>query len=276
MARVVVNRIWAELFGRGLVTTLDDFGRKGEFPSHPELLDWLAETFVSVDVWSMKRTIRRMVLSATYRQRTAEQEAAMALDADNRLLWRHPGHRLDAEVIRDHLLSLGGMLSSRMGGVPTYPWQPEGVWRSSAGAGPMSYAVAVGEDRYRRGVYTVWRRSAHYPSFANFDAPDRSLCVVARDRSNTPLQALTLMNDAVYVEAANSFADRIRATSVGRLEDKLTWAFRTALARPPRPREQELLNQAYRLELEESGDTDRAYFNVATILMNLHETICRN
>ncbi len=276
VARVAVNRLWAELFGRGLVRTIDDFGKTGEKPSHPELLDWLAVTFVVDDEWSLKRTIRRMVLSATYRQQTAERSLGLKVDADNRFLWRHSGHRFDAELIRDQLLSLGGLLSDRMGGVPAYPWQPEGVWRSSAGAGPMSYPVAEGEDGYRRGIYTVWRRSAHYPSFSNFDAPDRSLCVVERNRSNTPLQALTLMNDAVYVEAAKAFARRIEQHASDGLRGKLGWAFRTALAREPNREELQVLEEAYLLESRESKSFEEGFFNVATILLNLHETICRN
>lgn len=140
----------------------------------------------------------------------------------------------------------------------------------------MSYPVAKGEDGYRRGIYTVWRRSAHYPSFSNFDAPDRSLCVVDRNRSNTPLQALTLMNDAVYVEAAKSFAQRIEASPFEERGDKLRWAFRTALARGPTRDEVQLLKQAFVDENEVSHDPRSAYFNVATILMNLHETISRN
>ena len=275
VARVAVNRIWAELFGVGLVATLDDFGKQGERPSHPELLDWLAVTFVERDQWSMKQTIRRTVLSAVYQQQTAERDDAMQVDAANRLLWRHPGHRFSAESIRDNLLSMGGQLSSKMGGPPAYPWQPEGVWRKSAGAGPMSYDVSKGEDGYRRGIYTVWRRSAHYPSFANFDAPDRGACVVSRGRSNTPLQALTLMNDAVYVKAARAFATRIESQFEMSLDQKLVWAFRCAVARIPSESERGLLKDVFSEELKVSDEAS-AWYNVASVLMNLHETICRN
>lgn len=276
VARVAVNRIWAGLFGAGLVSTLDDFGRQGERPSHPELLDWLAITFVERDEWSMKQTIRRIVLSAVYQQQTAERVEATEIDGANRMLWRHPGHRLSAETIRDHLLSVAGLLSLKKGGAPTYPWQPEGVWRKSAGAGPMSYEVAIGEDGYRRGIYTVWRRSAHYPSFANFDAPDRGACLVLRGRSNTPLQALTLLNDAVYVEAAKAFARRIEALPAMGVDAKLVWAFRCVVAREPTETEKTVLSEIYLSEFESSQESDSAWFNVASILMNLHETICRN
>jgi hypothetical protein len=276
VARVAVNRIWAELFGAGLVGSLDDFGQQGERSSYPNLLDWLAVTFVESDHWSVKRTIRRIVLSAVYQQQTAEREEAMELDGMNRFLWRHPGHRFSAETIRDHLLSVAGLLSLKIGGAPAYPWQPEGVWRKSAGAGPMRYDVAMGEDGYRRGIYTVWRRSAHYPSFANFDAPDRGACLVLRGRSNTPLQALTLLNDGVYVEAAKAFARRIDAQSAMGVEAKLVWAFRSVVARSPSEADTSLLKQIYLNELEFSQDSIAAWFNVASVLMNLHETICRN
>lgn len=276
VARVAVNRIWAELFGAGIVGTLDDFGKQGELPSHPELLDWLAITFVEKDQWSLKRTIRRIVLSAVYQQQTAERTKAMEVDGENRLLWRHPGHRFSAETIRDHLLSVAGLLSLKIGGSPAYPWQPEGVWRKSAGAGPMSYDVAIGEDGHRRGIYTVWRRSAHYPSFANFDAPDRGACMVLRGRSNTPLQALTLMNDSVYVEAAKAFAKKIETRSAKGVEAKLVWAFRSAVARSPSVAEVSLMKEIYSAEIESSKNSSSAWFNVASILMNLHETICRN
>ena len=276
VARVVVNRLWAELFGRGLVETLDDFGRQGERPSHPELLDWLAVTLMEQDQWSIKAMLRRIVRSAVYRQSVVERGEGMTIDPNNRLLWRHPGHRLSAELIRDVQLSVAGLLSETMGGAPAYPWQPDGVWRSSAGAGPMHYDVAMGEGAYRRGVYTVWRRSAHYPSFANFDAPDRGACTVTRGRSNTPLQALTLMNDAVYVEAATAFARRIQSRSETTLAAKLNWAFRAMLSRDPTSREAGLLEAAYEEELALSNRADDAWFNVATILMNLHEAINRN
>ena len=200
----------------------------------------------------------------------------MEIDSVNRLLWRHPGHRFSAETIRDHLLSLAGLLSFKMGGPPAYPWQPKGVWRKSAGAGPMRYEVAIGEDGYRRGIYTVWRRSAHYPSFANFDAPDRGACMVSRGRSNTPLQALTLLNDAVYVEAAKAFARRIEAQSEAGMEAKLVWAFRSAVARSPSVAEIAVMREIYSREFESSQDSTSSWFNVASILMNLHETICRN
>ena len=276
VARVAVNRIWAELMGFGLVRTPDDFGQQGDRPTHPGLLDWLAVTFATDDDWSMKHLIKRIVLSAVYQQGTSERSDGLRLDPGNQLWWRHPGHRLAAETIRDLFLNMAGILSERMGGTPAYPWQPDGVWRKSAGAGPMHYDVANGEEGFRRGIYTVWRRSAHYPSFAAFDAPDRGACVVARDRSNTPLQALALMNDRVYVEAAGAFAKRILEQPSESVSERLVWAFRTLLARRPTPAEEALLYRLYENERQITDSEADASFSVATVLMNLHETICRN
>lgn len=276
VARVAVNRLWTELMGFGLVRTPDDFGQQGDRPTHPELLDWLAVMFATEDAWSMKCLIKRIVLSSVYQQGTMERSDGLRIDPDNHLWWRHPGHRLPAETIRDLLLSVAGVLSERMGGVPAYPWQPMGVWRKSAGAGPMHYEVANGEEGNRRGIYTVWRRSAHYPNFAAFDAPDRGACVVARDQSNTPLQALALMNDSVYVEAAEAFAERILKQPAASLRERLAWAFRRVLARRPTPAEEELLGRVYENERSVSDSDADAYYTVATVLMNLHETICRN
>ncbi len=277
VARVAVNRLWAEVFGRGIVTTPDDFGRQGALPSHPQLLDWLAETFVTEDRWSQKAFIRRLVLSSVYQQAAIEEARARELDPSNQWLWRHPGHRLSAELIRDTQLHFSGLLSRAVGGPPAYPWQPKGVWRASAGAGPMSYDAAQGEAGYRRGVYTVWRRSAHYPSFANFDAPDRSICTVERSRSNTPLQALTLLNDAVYVEAARAFALRIHELgATASTQEKLAWAFRVVLSRRPQESEIAVLHNVYETELGETQDLNAAWFNVASVLLNLHEAISRS
>lgn len=275
VARAYINRLWMELFGQGLVTTPEDFGAQGERPTHPELLDWLAVAFVEDDGWSMKRALRRIVLSATYRQSNVVHETAAAIDPRNQYLWRHPGHRLGAEMIRDQALAISGLLTDRRQGVSVRPHQPEGFWRRSAGASETYYVPSRGADAYRRGVYTLWRRNAHYPSFANFDAPDRSACVVKRDVSNTPLQALTLLNDPVYVEMAEAFARRIEAEGGTSLETRLDWACRTALARQPREPERLLLRSAFETVRSESGSDELAYREVATILMNLHETINR-
>ena len=275
-ARAFVNRLWIEVFGQGLVTTAEDFGTQGEPPSHPTLLDWLAVSFVEKDDWSLKQSLRRILLSATYRQSIKINPAFAAEDPNNQLLWRHPGHRLGAEIIRDQALAISGLLSDKRYGVHVRPSQPDSFWRKTAGASETFYLPSRGENAYRRGVYTLWRRNAHYPSFANFDAPDRSACVVKRDISNTPLQALTLLNDPVYVEMANAFANRIRKEGGKTLDEQINWAFRTALARSPGEPEIQLLISAFQSVVGDSKSNLRGYLEIATILLNLHETINRS
>ncbi len=276
VGRAFVNRLWIELFGQGLVTTPEDFGTQGERPSHPELLDWLAASFVSEDGWSLKQSLRRIVLSATYRQSVVVNETSLAIDPRNQLLWRHPGQRLGAEGIRDQALAVSGLLDRSLFGVPVRPFQPATFWRKSAGASEIYYLPSSGGDAHRRGVYTLWRRNAHYPSFANFDAPDRTACTVQRDVSNTPLQALTLLNDPVYVEAAEAFARRIAKEAVGDSAAKIEWAFRTALTRVPDEAERQLLLSAFETVRAESKSEAAAWKEVAVILLNLHESICRS
>ncbi len=276
VARAQINRLWIEVFGQGLVTTPEEFGTQGEKPTHPELLDTLAVAFVEEDGWSMKKALRRLVLSATYRQSIAVNETFAARDPRNQWLWRHPGHRLGAEMIRDQALAISGLLSSRQYGVSVRPYQPDTFWRKSAGASETYYVPSRGEDAYRRGVYTLWRRNAHYPSFANFDAPDRSACVVKRDVSNTPLQALTLMNDPVYVGIAEAFGKRIMKEGGTTIDARIDWAFRTTLTRAPREPERLLLHSAFETVRGESGSEEKAWREVATILLNLHETINRS
>lgn len=276
VARAFVNRLWIEMFGQGIVTTPEDFGTQGEMPTHPELLDWMAVAFIEDDHWSLKQAVRRIVLSATYRQSVAVNEEFAAIDPRNQYLWRHPGHRFRAEVIRDQALAISGLLSERMYGAHVRPYQPATFWRKTAGASETYYIPSKGENAHRRGVYTIWRRNSHYPSFANFDAPDRAACVVQRDVSNTPLQALTLLNDPVYVEMAEAFAERIAQEGGETLEDRIAWAFRTALARSPSDPERQLLHSAFASVLGDTKSEEKAYNEVATILLNLHETINRS
>lgn len=276
VARTFVNRLWIEVFGQGLVTTPEDLGSQGELPTHPELLDWLAVTFVEKDHWSLKQSLRRIVLSATFRQSISVNPDFAKADPENQFLWRHPGHRLGAETIRDQALTISGLLSEKQFGVHVRPPQPNSFWRKTAGASETYYIPSRGENAYRRGVYTLWRRNAHYPSFANFDAPDRSSCVVQRDISNTPLQSLTLLNDPVYVEMANAFADRISREGGKTLDEQINWAFRTALAREPAEAERQLLSSAFESALGDSQSKPKAYRELATILLNLHETINRS
>ena len=226
-ARVAVNRWWAEFFGQGLAGTLEDFGSQGDHPTHPELLDWLAVEFMSPSPgvrysepqgsdgnkrWSMKHIHRLIVTSAAYQQSSRVSAELVKRDPDNKLYARGPRFRLDAEMIRDNALAVSGLLSRKMGGPPVMPVQPPGIW-TVTGVVDNTYRTSQGEDRYRRGLYTIWRRSSPYPSFVAFDAPDRTSCIVKRPRTNTPLQALTLLNDPVYVEAALALARRITTLS---------------------------------------------------------------
>lgn len=275
VGRTFVNRLWIEIFGQGLVTTPEDFGTQGELPTHPELLDWLAVTFVEDDQWSLKKSLRRIVLSATYRQSITVNRAYAEKDPANQYLWRHPGHRLGAEIIRDQALAISGLLSDRMFGVNVRPFQPASFWRKTAGASETYYIPSTGSDAYRRGVYTLWRRNNHYPSFANFDAPDRTACVVQRDVSNTPLQSLTLLNDPAFVEMTEAFGKRIEKEGGKTIGEQIDWAFRTALARKPREPEAQLLHSAFDSVLGDSQSKEKAYREIATILLNLHETITR-
>ena len=203
VARVTVNRWWAEFFGHGLVATLEDFGTQSDAPTHRELLDWLAVEFMNPQTsrererpvaWSMKHIHRLIVTSATYQQSSRVPPALVKRDPDNTLYARGPRLRLDAETIRDNALAVSGLLSRKMGGPPVMPPQPPGIW-TVTGVVDNTYRTSSGADRYRRGLYTIWRRSSPYPSFVAFDAPDRASCIVKRPRTNTPLQALTLLND---------------------------------------------------------------------------------
>jgi hypothetical protein len=265
--RVVVNRIWAEIFGRGIVTTPEDFGMQGELPTHPHLLDWLAIRFVE-NGWSMKRLIKSIVLSSTYQQSSSASASKMKRDPQNTYYARGPRFRLSAELIRDNLLAISGLLSDKIGGPVVYPIQPDGIWKEIFGPVDVNdYPTSSGEDRYRRGIYTVWRRGNPYPSMVNFDAPDRSVCAVKRDRSNTPLQALTLLNDPVYVEMAAEFAKVIEGWE-GSDRDKVVRSFRAVVSRQPSKREVKILIQL----LEEH----QSWFALAQTLLNLDETITKS
>jgi len=297
-ARVLVNRIWFEIFGRGLVTTLEDFGIKGEPPSHPELLDSLAVDWME-DGWSLKRLIRRIVLSRTYRQSSQASAVRRSRDPDNRWLSRGPRFRLDAEAIRDNALAIAGLLSREKGGDSIRPPQPAGLW-TKVGGKKYRYEVSAGERRYRRGLYVVLKRGSPYPSLVTFDATGRMTCVVKRSRSNTPLQALVLLNDPVYTEAAISFAHRIvteqpKAGFAGRI----THAFRIALARDPTAAELAVLRRLIETEQERllaeparalevlkaqptiilaedvSAVDVVAWYAVAAAILNLDETITK-
>ena len=298
--------MWAELFGRGIVATQEDFGAQCEPPTHPELLDWLAVEFQqgadAGHAWDMKRLLKLIVTSAAYRQSSRVTPELLRRDPYNLLVARGPRFRLPAETIRDNALAVAGLLNLKQGGPPVYPPQPEGIWRVT-GEVDNKYYTSSGEDRYRRGLYTIWRRSAPYPSFVNFDAPERSSCVVQRPRTNTPLQALTLLNDPVYVEAAGALARRITneapsADDAGRVE----FGFGLVVGRKPSNEEQAVLREVLHQELpryqadpattkkllaaahldqakpamnEAAAAEWAAWYHVAEILLNLDETITK-
>jgi hypothetical protein len=271
-ARVVVNRWWAELLGRGLVPTPEDFGAKGVPPVYPELLDLLAIELVEHG-WSMKHVIRLIVTSDTFQRSSRATSAALAIDDHNEWLARGPRFRMDAEMIRDNALAIAGLLSLERGGPPIRPPQPAGLW-TKVGGEKYDYLVSKGEREHRRGLYVVLKRGSPYPSFVNFDASARMSCIVRRSRSNTPLQALTLLNDPVYVEAARAFADRI-VQEGGMLDDeRIQWGFRTAVARWPGSEELQILRELLTAERAQAGES-AAWFAVAAALLNLDETITR-
>jgi len=293
--RVAVNRWWAEIFGYGIVRTPEDFGSQGDPPTHPQLLDWLAAEFLDSG-WSMKHVIKTIVMSAAYRQSSAVTPALLEADPYNKLLTRGPRVRLAAETIRDNALQISGLLSDKMHGPPVYPPQPENIWRH-VGRNAPKYDTDTDEDRYRRGLYVIWRRSAPYPSFVTFDAPDRASCVVQRSRTNTPLQALTLMNDPAYVEIGQAFAQRVldEAPS-GDLTERIKFAFRSCTGREPSEREQQILSKIYYDErqrlsadkpsldklipdktLDAGVKLERGvWFYLGNILLNLDETITKS
>jgi hypothetical protein len=229
-ARVSANRFWEKIFGIGLVSTSEEFGSQGELPSHPQLLDWLATEFVRME-WNMKAFIKLLVTSKTYRQSSHVTDEMAARDPANRLLARGPRVRLSAEMVRDQALAVSGLLSKKMFGPPVRPPQPDMGIKAAFGGG-IDWKTSEGEDRFRRGIYTNWRRSNPYPSMATFDAPNREVCTVRRGTTNTPLQALVTMNDPVYVEAAQSLA-RIMIKSANSLEKQLITGFEICLSREP-------------------------------------------
>ncbi len=296
LSRVTVNRWWAQFFGQGLVSTPEDFGTQGEAPSHPELLDWLASELIESG-WSMKHVHKLIVMSRAFGQSPRVTAELMEADPDNRLLSRGPRFRLPAELVRDNALAISGLLSEKMYGPPIMPFQPENIWRS-VGRNQPKWKAAEDGDRFRRGAYVVWKRAAPYPSFTTFDAPDRGSCTVNRGRSNTPLQALTLLNDPAYAEMALAFADRILSESPSSDDvARLQYAMRVALARDANRHEVDVLKRlldserdalaedpalvaartklpfpAMPLRAEDQREL-AAWFAIANALLNLDETI---
>jgi hypothetical protein len=296
-ARVTVNRWWGELFGRGIVSTPDDFGTQGTLPTHPELLDWLATELTTGErPWSMKHILRLIVTSATYRQSSSAEAERFRRDPHNELLARGPRVRLNAEMIRDQVLAVSGCLSGQVGGPPAYPPQPQKMWEEITGNEDGPYPAAEDANRFRRGIYTVYRRGAPHPAMQAFDWPDRSVCVAQRPVTNTPAQALVLLNDPGFLELYVAFARRIMDQGDGD-DGRIDWAFRTCVARRPVEAEVRFVAELLgKKRLEFAADPQRAeqllsQFNVpsehrtaelaawsivARALMNLDETITRN
>ena len=247
-SRVIVNRTWAQLFGRGLVATPADFGSQGRLPTHPALLDWLATHFVASG-WNLKALQKQLVLSATYRQSSNADAAARERDPANEWLSRGPAYRLSAEQVRDAALAAGGLLVAKIGGPSVYPYQPAGLWEALATRNATTYAVGKGDDLYRRSLYTVWKRSSPPPSAISFDAAERLFCTVSRQRTSTPLQALVLLNDPQFVEAARGLAARMIREAGGDVGGRIVIGFRALTGRVPTPEERAALESLYGDEL---------------------------
>ena len=245
-ARVAVNRVWRTHFGRGLVETEEDFGTQGKLPTHPELLDWLARTFMESG-WDLKALHKRIVMSAAYQQSSETTAEMLAKDPENHLLARGPKHRLQAEEIRDSALAVSGLLSPRLGGPSVRPYQPDGLWEE-AGTG-SHYVRSTGEDLYRRSLYTFWKRTSPPPAMRIFDAPSREVCTARRETTTTPLQALVLLNDPQFVEAARVLAEQLVRQAPTDVDGQITRGFRLATGRRPNPRELEVLRRMYREQL---------------------------
>jgi hypothetical protein len=295
-ARVFVNRLWKVAFGQGLVGTLDDFGVQGDVPTHPRLLDWLAVEFIDSG-WNVKQMLKLMVMSGTYRQSSAADAKTRQRDPDNKWLARQNRFRLDAEIVRDNSLAVSGLLFPKIGGPSVKPYQPAGYWMH-LNFPKRKWVADTGENQYRRGLYTYWQRTFLHPSLLAFDAPSREECTAKRPRSNNPLQALVLLNDPTYVEAARVFAERIVRDASESDYARLQLAYRICLSRDVQPAEAKLLLalvQKHRTqyaadakaaeELLKVGQhaapagIDKAelaaWTSVTRVLLNLHETIMR-
>jgi hypothetical protein len=303
-ARVYVNRVWRQFFGTGIVKTLDDVGSQGEWPRHPELLDWLATEFMhpqyqpqNAHDWDMKHLVRTIVMSGAYRQSSAVRPELEEKDPDNRLIARQSRYRVDAEEVRDIELSVAGLLVEKFGGPSVKPYQPDG-YLATLNFPKREYAASHGDDLYRRGIYTLWQRSFLQPSLLNFDAPSREECTVNRVNSDTPQQALDLLNDPIYVEAARYFAQNVLKSGLNGVP-AIDFAFERALSRKPLEKERQVLQKLYQESLADfrtdpkaanefihSGEKPvdpslkaadlAAMTTVARAILNLHETITRN
>lgn len=271
-ARVAVNRLWARLFGTGLVSTEEDFGVSGEAPSHPQLLDHLAIRFSTQHQWSMKGILKEMVLSSAYRQSSKVRPKLMQRDAANRLLARGPRHRLSAEMVRDQALAVSGLLSRKMYGPPVRPPIPSGVWKPFDGGDKWSTPGKENANRYRRSIYTYTKRSIPYPMFAAFDAPSREFCAPRRLRSNTPLQALMTLNDTTFVECTEGLAERMRSFAEQPAQ-QIEYGFTLVTCRQPSEQELAALVELYNSTPKQNRS--RRLFTIATVLLNLDEFVTK-
>ncbi|MBC7369460.1 MAG: DUF1553 domain-containing protein [Undibacterium sp.] len=266
-ARVVVNRFWAQLFGTGIVKTLEDFGSQSEWPSHPELLDFLARDFIDGG-WNVKALFKTIVLSATYRQDSATTPVLVAHDPENRLLAHGPRVRLPAELIRDQALAVSGLLSPHLGGPSVYPYQPEKLYEGIVVDAPYpstKWGVSTGEELHRRSLYTFWKRTVPHPAMITFDSPDREFCTVRRARTNTPLQALTLWNEPGYLEAARQLGTRMLREGGADDSARVAFGFRLATGRRPKSSETAVLtNTLARLRADFTANGSDAYAFVKT------------
>lgn len=294
-ARVTVNRFWQSYFGAGLVKTVEDFGSQGEWPTHLELLDWLATGFVESG-WDVKQLQKTIVMSATYRQSSRVTPELASKDPGNRLLARGPRVRLPAEVVRDQALAISGLLVEEIGGPSVKPYQPAGLWTELAGG--RDYEQGHGNDLYRRSIYTFWKRAVPPPQMLNFDSAGREACTVRETRTNTPLQALNLMNDVTFVEASRKLAERMMTEGGRTPQERIGYGYRLATAHELKPESHEILVGSYRhyldnfltdrraaLELVRQGESERdqaldvaqlaSYTTVASLILNLDETITK-
>jgi hypothetical protein len=297
-ARVWVNRTWEKFFGAGIVKTTENFGSQAEWPSHPELLDWLATEFVRLN-WDMKAMQRLMVTSETYQQSSAVSAEDLAKDPENRLLARMPRLRLSAEMLRDQALAVSGLLVDKIGGPSVRPYMPDAVWDESSVYGNLrNYQPDTGEGLYRRTLYTIWKRTAAPPSMLLFDSPSREICTVKRSRSNTPTQALALLNEVTFVEAARKLAESMILEGGATAESRVDWAFLRVLSRKPDAFEKDTVLKRLKARLERLAPDDNAsrqlvavgnskatdtipaaelaaYTVTANVLLNLDETVSR-
>ena len=281
-ARVTVNRLWENYFGHGLVETSEDFGLQGTAPSHPELLDFLACEFMK-NGWKFKPIHKMIVMSSVYRQSSKVTPELLAKDPYNKLLARAPRYRLEAELIRDNALSISGQICLKVGGPSVYPPMPPDKGFIANNKGAEKWVASTGEDLYRRGLYTFWRRTAHYATFANFDAPSREFCTVRRSRTNNPMQALSGLNDPGFFDSAKALAERLTKEGGAQLKDRIAYGFRLCTARLPNAKEQRMFEESYAAQLAlyqkepQRGMTPEqsALTLIANVLLNMDETLTR-